>query len=563
MKGRAFLFLEAGRRVYRFQFTKNLTLLGSERTNDIVIRDDSVEGTHAQITRAGGVYTLRSIDDSELRVDGEEVEAGYELMNGNKIEVGDTDILFAREQPESPTTVHLLIRKPGEPPMGFWSKKSTVVIGREKGDVIIDDPLLSKVHCIVENFCDGGHFLLDARSERGTGLNGESIEARHRLENGDVINAGGIEIEFQSGPFTGDAADASALAQERVQELRRRGERKVSSDVPGGLSQAPRNPYQRYPSAIPDADPPPRTDGRRSRPIDTDSTEARLRPRRKRHMDLKSGVQTGITNLGRRQGDRGRPRPRPRPRPRARGESKVPSASHPRRPEPTYEPEALPNFEPRPHWGQGSKNQRGFGDRPNEMDTRLSRGNADESGLWYLPDKPGEAPKRAKPVGKPIIRPRGDEVPEAPAEPAPSERKSGPNPRRARIRRPAKGPRGPGSSPVRPMRMPDPSAPDRRPRRAAPVPEPRRRDAPAAPEVQGGEAPGARPDAKERWYIPEEDKKAVRQRKGDAAWYLPEGKKKKRPSSEDYKDDYGDRHERPERENEKGGQTQVFNGEDY
>ena len=564
MKGRAFLFLEAGRRVYRCQFTKDLTTIGSGRTNDIVIKDESVDEDHAQISRAGDVYTLRSIQESEVSVDGEEVEGGFELMNGNRIEVGDTEMLFVREQHEAPTTVHLIIRKQGEPPMGFWSAKSTVVIGREKGDIIIDDPLLSKVHAIVENFCTGGQFVLDARSERGTGLNGESIEARHRLVDGDVITLGSIEIEFRSNPYASEhGQDAMKLAEETIGQLRKQGAfSRVSSEVDRGKGVAPRNPYQRYPSQLPDADPPPPSP---RAPIESDvelDQPRRKARRRGGRMDLRSGVQTGIVSVQ----NRGSARPPPRKPKRSRSEASLPSLSGARRPDPTYEPEDLPNFKPRPHWGDPEKRRRGFGDRAHEQDTRLSLGNADDSGVWYVPG--GGRPQRQEKLGKPIIKARGDKVPEvadAPPDDYP-ERRSGPQPQQARIRRPAAGPIGPGSSPIRPMRAdvsdrrqserPPPAAPPARARRAP-------SDADEAPQIVPSRDQGARPDDRERWYIPEEDQKKVRQKRGDAAWYMPEGKKKKRPSSDDYADEYGDRHERPEKEKKSGGRTQVFNGDDY
>ena len=582
-KGRAFLFLEAGRRVYRCQFTKNFTTIGRDRDNDIVIRDESVEPNHAQITRAGGVYTIRAMGEAEVCVDGEEVEGGWELMNGNRIEVGDTEILFAREQVEAPTTIHLLIRKPGEPPLGFWTSKTTLVIGREKGDIIIDDPLLSKVHAIIENFCDGGQFLLDARSERGTGLNGESIDARHRLEDGDLIEVGAIEVEFRSNPFpTQDGEDASKLAEERIGQLRAAGAfRKHQSDIAsGGSGHAPRNPYQRYPSALPDADAPP--DSRdESQPVGDDSEELeatarkprpRRRPGRRRGLDLRSGVQTGIVDVGAARGRAAERRSAERAKPRRRAAavsapapaapSRVPSASGGRRPDPTYEPADLPSFKPRPHWGDPGK-RAGFGERPNEMSTRLNRGNVDDSGLWYLPTHEEEGPPgTGRPVGKPIIRARGDQVPEAP----PEEKRDDPRqaqPQRAMIRRKAGGGRATGQpQPMGPQRSTGPTPQERASKRVVP-PARRPGEMNDAPIVPNAGAPGARPDEKERWYTPEEDRKPLRQRRGNAAWYLPDGTKKRRPSGDDYADEYGDRHERPEREEKQGSMTQVFDGEDY
>ena len=83
--------------------------------------------------------------------------------------------------------------------------------------------------------------------------------------------------------------------------------------------------------------------------------------------------------------------------------------------------------------------------------------------------------------------------------------------------------------------------------------------------MPGADSPGARPDQRERWYIPEERRKPIRQAQHsrEGAYYLPESRKRRRPSGEDYQDEYGDRHERPEPKEKQGSSTQVFNGDDY
>ena len=201
IKERAFLFMEDGQRVYRCQLTKDLTIIGQSDDNDIVIRDQSVESHHARITCANDVFTLRAIDDSEVHVDGQSLDSRLELENGHLIEIGDAQILFAREHSIAPTPVHLVVRQSGLAPMGFWSHRSTIVIGREKGDIILGDSLLSKVNTIIENFCPAGQYVIDARSERGTVLNGEVIQARRKLKDGDILVVGSTEIEFRSQPF--------------------------------------------------------------------------------------------------------------------------------------------------------------------------------------------------------------------------------------------------------------------------------------------------------------------------------------------------------------------------
>ena len=556
--------MESGDRVYRCQFTKNLTLIGSDPSNDIVIRDSEVAPNHAQISRANGVFTLRRLDTAEIFVDGDEVEGGLELENGQRIEIGDSEILFVREHPVATRTVHFLIRKPNEPPMGFWTPKPNIVLGREKGDIILDDPLLSRVHAIIENYCEGGQFLLDARSERGTALNGVSIESRRRLRDGDLIQIGETEIEFRSNPFRSEHShDAAKLAEQRIESLRRSpAGRRVVSDINSveETSVVPKNPYQRYPSEP-------------ARPVSTSSGSSQVSaggsadaplPSRRR-LDLRSGVQTGVVDTGVASTARGRSRkpsrvragtrPRSTPAPAA---AAPPQAAAPRRS--SNGPASLPKLKRRRGWGLDGESPPVTGTRRSEMDTDLHLGDTQGRGLWYVPgSSKEEAPKRS--VQKPIIRVRGDEVPgeskSTGSSTNPSHRRSQPQsqPQRARVRRPVKaGP--PGSEPIQPMR----SSPKRRPA-PRPVPPPAQRpgSAPsAAPPQAASGAPGARPNNGERWYIPDERRKPVaRQRGGQGPWYVPDsGKKGGRPREEDEEPSDASRQKR-------GNLTEVFDGNDY
>jgi pSer/pThr/pTyr-binding forkhead associated (FHA) protein len=561
---RAFLFLQSKRLVYRCQFTKDLTLIGSQSENDIVIRDSSVQAEHARISKANDVYTLRPIADSEVQVNGEPVESTYELENGDWLEIGDVSILFAREFVESPVTVHLLIRRPGEPPMGFWTSKSTIVIGREQGDVIINDPVLSKVHTIIENFCINGWFVLDAQSERGTAVNGESIDARHALRDGDIVSLGNIEIEFRSRPFENPTGqEAARLAAERVDKLRALG---GSAAAPTSKGHIPRNPYQRYPSQLPKKehkqdqaagrdDSPrshpgalaegrkawsarPQTSARhsrkneRARPSSINKAQTREPP--KRRPSLRSGLETGIfqsqTGVAR---DRRPSRNRPT-RASSVGQTVASSVTG------TQESTHSPALKPRTGL-ESPRNKRSFAER-SEQNTRLSFSDSKGSGLWYLPSgerKPG--PRRA--LEAPIIAARGDKVPPGP--PASNEL----------IADRAMVPRRTDATDLRPMTVP-------RARVKTSPPLIRRMPQTEVPPAKGQEsslpnnapaAPGRRPDASERWYTPGHGKKPIRQQPGQKAWYLPSN------STDDNDDDIDFA---PVDHSGKGG-TQVFDGEDY
>ena len=553
MDPRAFLFLTAKRRVYRCQFTKDLTLIGSDRSNDIVIRDASVVSEHARISKANDVYTLRAIEGSDVRINGEEIDEGHELENGDWIDVGDIQMLFAREYASSPVTVHLLIRRGGEPPMGFWTSKSTIVIGREKGDIIIDDPSLSPVHAVIENYCVDGWFVLNASSERETSVNAEAIDARHALQDKDTITLGGIEIEFRSRPFGNPSGqEAARFAYERVEQLRALKTDSAHSGPPGQLLS--RNPYQRYPSEViglPEKDAPtavranaktPRQGDRRrrqswsSRPATVtraagnDSSKPAARGKLA-SQSIRAGLETGIFQT-----------------PSSPRTSAAPYQASTRNNDRTmrrgYEGRApLPKLQP--HQADEQKNKkRSFAAR-SELQTRMSGDILDPNGPWYLP--PGsDQPKRRRNTAKPIIAARGDEVPKQSPSSAKSLRRPSPaspsNKRKNAITVPPMSARG--AAPLSRMKTAGPnlqSAQQEYPVRKIPTDHPR--------------APGRRPDGKERWYAPNAGDEQMRQRRGNPQWYLP-------PDAEESSSEPDGKQESSRRNRNKGS-TQVFDGQDY
>ncbi|MBT9559288.1 MAG: FHA domain-containing protein, partial [Myxococcales bacterium] len=442
--------------------------------------------------------------------------------------------------------------------------KSTVTIGRERGDLILDDPLLSRVHCVIENYCEGGQFLLDARSERGTALNGVAIDTRHLLKVGDVIQIGNIRVVVGvKNAVHAPSALSSAAAQDRVAALRDRGDPDAPPRGDAGKV-IPRNPYQRYPSEV-------------SLPPSGNAGSRELDVRRRGSVDLRSGVATGIVDpsLARRLRSRD-PEAAPRPAPEA--PAPVPRAGR-------REPEALPHFEPRPGWGDPAKNApaaRGFDDvstRISHVGNEVSRERG--SGLWYLPQGSRGAPAESP---RPIIRPRGDALPPEPPtakwdapSPAPArghydEPEPVPEPRRPIIRRPSpagppefRGPTGSGGDPRVRNEAPDLTIG----RQPEPVPSSRRADASrlgesrqpeaARPSAGDRDALGAR--AGERWYTPEHAGPRPERRAGEPMYYLPETRNRPAP-----KDDLDDAPKSPQgrfRRPSFGGRTQGFDPSDY
>lgn len=74
-------------------------------------------------------------------------------------------------------------------------RRDATIFGREKADVIINDPEVSSTHCQIQNINDVYH-IFDMNSSNGTFVNREKV-VKARLKEGDVISVGGTSFRFR------------------------------------------------------------------------------------------------------------------------------------------------------------------------------------------------------------------------------------------------------------------------------------------------------------------------------------------------------------------------------
>ena len=74
-------------------------------------------------------------------------------------------------------------------------KSPVTIIGREKADIIIDDPVVSASHCQIQEIA-GDFVLFDMNSTNGTYINSKKI-IKAKLQIDDIINIGNSKITFR------------------------------------------------------------------------------------------------------------------------------------------------------------------------------------------------------------------------------------------------------------------------------------------------------------------------------------------------------------------------------
>lgn len=69
------------------------------------------------------------------------------------------------------------------------------ILGRTKGDIIFEDPKISRKHCLIEVLGSGVYYLKDLASSNGTFLNHSPVTVS-KLEPGDLIRIGDTTLKF-------------------------------------------------------------------------------------------------------------------------------------------------------------------------------------------------------------------------------------------------------------------------------------------------------------------------------------------------------------------------------
>lgn len=207
--------------------TRQLTLLGREADNDLVLADDRSSRQHAEIRWDHGHVELvdRGSTNGTL-LNRQPVRGVMPLVPGDVIEMGDQRYRFEQlnggAQTPRPATPPLPVetqRMPGVPtvsrlfdgvPLMLIALNGPVVgarwllgagiteIGREaERGICLPDQSVSRLHAQIIRQ-RSGYFLQDVESSNSTLLNGQPLTAPAMLSPGDVLRVGEIELRCEA-----------------------------------------------------------------------------------------------------------------------------------------------------------------------------------------------------------------------------------------------------------------------------------------------------------------------------------------------------------------------------
>ena len=121
-------------------------------------------------------------------------------------------LLTFRREPE--IWAWLCIKDGDKVPVTHWEN----VLGRSKrSDIVIDDPDISKNHCVLTRYDDGSWTITDADSKSGIRVNNKKVRIRALMPE-DVITIGGVEMTLQ--PISSEEEQNLAKQRTRASTVR-------------------------------------------------------------------------------------------------------------------------------------------------------------------------------------------------------------------------------------------------------------------------------------------------------------------------------------------------------
>jgi pSer/pThr/pTyr-binding forkhead associated (FHA) protein len=218
-----------------FETRQDTFSLGRSEDCEVTIRDPHVSRLHAKVWTKNDQYVIKNLGRNPILVNGVRTKSQF-LKDGDTVTLGNTELLFQVEGNRhkiDETTAYaqetIALTSPVEKALSpqlvlsnsmgqskiFHLDKDKISVGRSgEVDVNLDDPSVSRNHCIIEK--QGDAYFVKNLSEINPILLNEERVSEKRLYSGDQLQVGSHSLTFISDrPQDLKPAEETIITQEK------------------------------------------------------------------------------------------------------------------------------------------------------------------------------------------------------------------------------------------------------------------------------------------------------------------------------------------------------------
>ncbi len=188
------MFVEDEGLVHRFRLDLGEVRIGRDQSNDIWIDSPAVRPQTCLVYARDSGHHLKVYEGAKVLLNGQAVRGLNQLYSGDRIGVGDRELLYGRDDSLPQVAVGLTVLLDGVVQYGTVYRRNRVRLGRVDADMVFSDPSVSERHMVIECYSEHGLFAFDLGSQAGTLVRGERVHERCRLYDGDVVQLGRVSL---------------------------------------------------------------------------------------------------------------------------------------------------------------------------------------------------------------------------------------------------------------------------------------------------------------------------------------------------------------------------------
>lgn len=190
------MFVEDEGLVHRFRLDQGEVRIGRDQSNDIWIDSPAVRPQTCLVYARDGGHHLKVYEGAKVLLNGQAVRGLNQLYSGDRIGVGDRELLYGRDDSLPQIAIGLTVLLDGVVQYGTVYRRNRVRLGRVDADMVFADASVSDRHMVIECYSEHGLFAFDLGSQTGTVVRGERVHERCRLFDGDVVQLGRVSLRI-------------------------------------------------------------------------------------------------------------------------------------------------------------------------------------------------------------------------------------------------------------------------------------------------------------------------------------------------------------------------------